>query len=40
MITDPAFDSSIRVNIQFFDEKFLAEQFVFILPIDSPLFNF
>ena len=33
MIKYPTFDRSIRLHIQFFDEKFLPEQFVFILPI-------
>ena len=33
MIIYPTFDRSIRLHIQFFDEKFSADQFVFILPI-------
>ena len=35
MIKYPTFDRSIRLHIQFFDEKFLPEQFVFILPLLS-----
>ena len=38
MIKYPTFDRSIRLHIQFFDEKFLPEQFVFILPITINLF--
>ena len=33
MITDPTFDRSISLRIQFFDEKFSPEQFLFILPV-------
>ena len=35
MITYPTFDHSIRLHIQFFDEKFSPEQFVFILALLS-----
>ena len=37
MIKDPTFEHSIRLHIQFFDENFSPEQFVFILPFITSL---
>ena len=37
MIKYPTFDRSIRLRTQFFFEKFLSSQFVFILPLDKLL---